>query len=100
MNYLPHTPLQDGKLNKTKSLDQQILQKRLFYPFLKDVLAHDSYFCGEFEESLTLPFPTKRNGQEFAGHDKLKEENTLFVGLLESCPVKCRPSYGQDWKYC
>lgn len=83
-----------------KSVDQRSLRQRLFYPFSHEFLAHDSYFCGTFKEYLTLPFPTKRNGQEFAGHDDLQEENTLFVGLLEPCPVECRPTYGKDWKYC
>lgn len=92
--------LQDGKVDKSKSLDQAILRKRLFYPFLKDILAHDSYSCGKFNESVTLPFPTERDGQEFAGHDDHKEEDTLFVGRLEPCPVECRPKYGLDWKYC
>lgn len=81
-------------------MDQIILKQRLFYQFSNDFLAHDSYFCGKYKESVTLPFPTIRNGQEFAGHDDLQEENTLFVGLLKQCPIKCRPSYGKDWKYC
>ncbi len=93
-------PLQDGKFNEGKTVDQAILKKRIFNPFVNDILAHDSYFCGKFKESKTLPFPTKRNGQEFAGHDDLQEENTLFVGLLKPCPVECRPSFGKAWKYC
>ncbi|XP_037042597.1 uncharacterized protein LOC119078954 [Bradysia coprophila] len=92
--------IEDGRFSVGKTVDQSILTRRIFYPFLDSFLAHDSYYCGKYKESITLPFPTKRNGQEFAGHDDLQEADTLFVGLLKPCPIECRPSYGKDWQYC
>jgi hypothetical protein len=89
-----------GRRKQTKFWDQDIAEKYIYFPFVDDVMSHDSYYCGKYPDSLVRPFPSQRKGEEFVGHDDRKEMNLFIVGRLKTCPEKCRPSYGKDWKHC
>ena len=78
-----------------------LLFQNIFFYFniLGNVLVHDSYHCGRFPLSKTVPFPTQR----------LEEESYNFVGaqifgnvepVLDICPPPCRPVDHKDWQYC
>ena len=58
-------------------------------------IAHDSYYCEEF--SNTMPFPVKRptGPNNFVGAIILDGSS-----LKTPCPIPCRPLDHQDWTIC
>lgn len=79
----------------------QMLLKRVVWPeVLDNMLAHDSYFCGNphFRSwRPSVPFPTRRDGFLFVGWGPARGEEQS--GIID-CPVQCRPPNHLDWSLC
>lgn len=65
-------------------------------------MAHDSYFCNNWQLRFgamvpTFPFPTQRVGHNYTGLDIVR---TDIADHIISCPLDCRPAKHKDWLYC
>ena len=89
-----------GSFANNKFWDQTLARTYIYYPFMDDIMSHDSYYCWKYPEAVVRPFPTRRIGEIFVGYDERKEMTTLFIGRLKTCPEICRPKYGKHWTYC
>jgi hypothetical protein len=81
--------------NSPKGADQLFLSQYVYPLIRNNVLAHDSFFCGNLEQSS--PFPSKRTGDCFVGNPA---ECYPINGTFFACPLKCRPKNQAHWKYC
>lgn len=78
--------------------DQIILEKVIFYPMAKSVVAYDAYHCKKWEKFTEVrAYPTQREGPY---KDKMDFGGNRRNWTAERCPVECRPDYGKDWIYC
>jgi hypothetical protein len=74
--------------------DQNFLSKYI-YPFIKEnLLVHDSFHCTEYKNSI--PFPSKRMGNQHVGQAFDKNDNPLSI-ISEKAPLACRRKI--EWEY-
>ncbi|XP_069161040.1 uncharacterized protein [Procambarus clarkii] len=77
--------------------DQLLLASELFPAMEGKVMAHDSFWCGVYEDSL--PWPTQRHNGIFVGYRKYKKVYHNET-LREMCPRYCRPPDHPEWVFC
>lgn len=77
--------------------DQNLLSEIVWPHAAQDSVAHDSYTCNNYPDSI--PFPTRRDNLTYVGMIYGWRENQKHP-LEKPCPEKCRPSEHPDWEYC
>lgn len=100
MSYCSIFSFKVGRFPYKKLWVSRFVQIFIYSGYHERVMAHDSYFCGEFPDGVVRPFPTQRIGQEFVGRDDRKELHRFLEGRIAACPKRCRPSFGKNWTYC
>ena len=73
--------------------DQYFLSHQIYQLIVNKATIHDSYNCKKFANSK--PFPTERKVIDHVG-----SLNFALPDNIKECPIECRPSNHQDWKYC
>jgi hypothetical protein len=76
-----------------KGNDQLFLSDKVYKFFVNQATIHDSYSCKKFANSK--PFPTERKVVDHVG-----SVNYAPPDKIQECPIECRPSNHQNWKYC
>ncbi|KAG7163831.1 hypothetical protein Hamer_G019100 [Homarus americanus] len=79
--------------------DDQFLLTAVVYPTMKgQVMAHDSYLCGRYEND-SKPWPTQRQEGAFVGARRYKKQFQNEI-IRQRCPRECRPPEHPGWLYC
>ncbi|XP_047493352.1 uncharacterized protein LOC125041958 [Penaeus chinensis] len=89
----------EWRVSDKPSHDNEML-RILLWPIMKeDVLNHDSFTCSDPNHGASVPFPTRRVGNEYCGWGLSKAVPALEVNTTE-CPYECRPDDHKDWVSC
>ena len=87
-----------------KGNDQHLLSKFVAPRAKNEALVHDSYICKNndfLKGAISLPFPTQRMVVENATRQEPNfVGNCGDGGIMDVCPIECRPHEHKDWTFC